>query len=131
MKSLSALYETFKDRENLVKTTSVEEAHSAMGTADVIFYTGSDKEAVRAWSYKAPPVRGSKKYKEYDLGGDAVVLLSQYGANELNAPEKTVEVVEEPVGTTIEPEDWVDTSQTTQEPPTLPSERFNSWNPNE
>tara|TARA_Y100001937_G_C7131362_1_gene337578 strand:+ start:3653 stop:4057 length:405 start_codon:yes stop_codon:yes gene_type:complete len=133
MKSLDALYETFKDRENLVKTTSVEEAHSAMGTADVIVYTGSDKEAVRAWSYKASPVTGSKKYKEYDLGDDAIVLLSQYGVKEFNAPEKTVEVAEEiieqPVGTTVEPWVELEPETTTPEPPAV-SKRFNSWNPN-
>ena len=136
MKSLDALYAAYEGKESLVKTTaSVEEAHSAMGGADVIVYTGSDKEAARAWSYKAAPVRGSRKYKEYDLGNDVVVFLSQYGAEEFSAPEKTVEVevveevVEQPVGTTVEP--WVDLEPetTTPEPPAV-HKRFNSWNPN-
>jgi|TARA_B100001094_G_scaffold319436_1_gene364257 hypothetical protein len=134
MKSLDALYAAYEGKESLVKTTaSVEEAHSAMGGADVIVYTGSDKEAARAWSYKAAPVVGSRKYKEYDLGDGAVVFLSQYGAKEFSAPEKTIEVVEEvveqPVGTTVEP--WVDLEPetTTPEPPAV-SQRFNSWNPN-
>lgn len=125
---LEKLLASYEGKEGLAQVENAEDISDHVGSADVLVYkpavnrislaelvAGREKfrDIVQAYS-------GLKKYTEECFCDECVVFFSE--AANYSAP----------VGTTIEPEEWVDTSQTTTpEPPTPTSQRFNSWNPNQ
>ena len=124
---LQKLVASYEGKEGLVQVEQPEEISEHLGSADVLVYkpavnrislaelrAGTEKFKELIGSYQ-----GSKKYTEKCFCDECVVFLSESAG------------YESPVGTTVEPEEWTDTSQTTPKPPNPQHQRFNSWNPNE